>query len=145
MTTTEAPGQTNRVKTHLDQKYLDAVDSGGPLATFLGVFSIGLGLWELLSPRTVGVVTGVRYPGLVRAYGAREIAAGVGILGSERPAKWLWARVAGDAADLATIAAACVGASGRDRTKAAVAAAAVAGVTALDIACAMQHSRGSNG
>lgn len=140
--TATAPEQMNRVKTHLPQKYLDAeASSGGPLATFLGVFSLGLGLWEVLSPRTVGDATGVRMRGLLRGYGLREIAAGVGILTSRRPAPWLWARVAGDAVDLATLAAAYAAADEDDRPRAIAAAAAVAGVTALDIACALEHSR----
>lgn len=42
---------------------------------------------------------------LIRAYGVREIAKGVGILTSPNPTPWLWGRVAGDALDLATLAA----------------------------------------
>lgn len=114
--------------------------AGGPLTTFLGVFSIGLGLWEVLSPRSVAAATGVRFPGLLRAYGAREIGAGLGILTADRPAGWLWARVAGDVLDLATIAAAYYQAAAADRAKAVAAAAAVAGVTALDVIAATAHT-----
>jgi len=112
-----------------------------PLGTFLGLFSLGLGLWELVSPRSVANRTGVRYPGLLRAYGAREVAAGVGILASPSPAFWLWNRVAGDALDLATIAAAYQQGSADARQKAGVAAAAVLGVTVLDIVAALEHGR----
>jgi len=114
--------------------------SGGSLATFLGLFSIGLGLWETTAPQDVAERTGVRYPNLLRAYGLREMSAGVGILSSERPAFWLWSRVVGDVLDLATIAAAYDRSSGDDRRKNMEAAAAVFGVTILDLVCACEHS-----
>src|SRR5205085_6171972 len=50
----------------------------------LGWFSIGLGLAELVAPRTMAELTGVRSPGLLQLYGLREIACGVGILSSTR-------------------------------------------------------------
>lgn len=140
MTTAATVGHTNRVKTHLPPANDGA--SLEPLATFLGVFSIGLGLAELLTPRNVADATGVRSPGLLRAYGARELGAGVGILTADNPAKWLWARVAGDVMDLATLGAAYANGRGDDRRKALQAAAAVAGVTVLDLVAARQHSRG---
>jgi len=102
------------------------------LARGLGWFSIGLGLAELVAPRAMAELTGVRNPALLQTYGLREIATGIGILTSDRPAGWLWARVAGDAMDLATLAAA------EDGGRAAGAALAVAGVTALDVMCATQ-------
>lgn len=147
MTTTEAPTYQNRVKTSLPAEYQKFNEPGGasaePLATFLGLFSIGLGLWEAISPRSVAAATGVRYPGLLRAYGAREIGAGVGILTNRRPAGWLWARVAGDVLDLATIGAAYAEAgTDADRRKAVIAAAAVLGVTALDVVAATSHTAG---
>src|SRR3954471_18313965 len=67
------------------------------LARFLGWFSIGLGMAELLAPREMARLGGVRQEGLLQAYGLREIATGIGILSSPQPAGWLWARVAGDA------------------------------------------------
>jgi hypothetical protein len=82
--------------------------------------------------------TGVHQEGLLQAYGLREIACGIGILSSTRPSEWLWARVAGDALDLATLGADMVepGHDGHDRLLAS--AVAVAGVTALDVICATQ-------
>src|SRR3954463_14968532 len=77
---------------------------GNSLARFLGYFSIGLGLAEVLAPRAMARLTGVRQEGLLQAYGLREIASGVGILSCSRPTEWLWSRVAGDALDLATLA-----------------------------------------
>ena len=83
-----------------------------------------------------GDLTGVRSPALLQAYGLREIVCGVGILTSPRPAGWMWARVAGDAMDLATLGGAMLDADEKDRTAALIAGAAVAGVTALDTLCA---------
>ena len=54
MSTAVAPGLTNRVKTSLPPEYEEVGQSSEPLATFLGLFSIGLGLWELAAPRAVG-------------------------------------------------------------------------------------------
>lgn len=113
------------------------VDDGRMLATQIGVFSIGLGAFELLAPRRLTRFLGAEgSERLVQLYGAREIAKGVGILAQRRPdPAWLWARVAGDVLDLATLGSALVG--GRRRNVLA-AMAMVAGVTALDVLCANQ-------
>lgn len=107
------------------------------LARALGWFSIGLGLAEVLAPRAMADLTGVRQPKLLQAYGVREIICGLGILTSDQPAGWLAARVAGDALDLATTGAA-VTKGDQDGTRAVAATVAVAGVTALDMLCASQ-------
>ncbi|MDP8916694.1 MAG: hypothetical protein M3M95_05770 [Pseudomonadota bacterium] len=111
------------------------------LPYFLAAFSIGLGLAELLAPRSV--VNLARMNGglpTVRAFGAREIANGLAILAQPRKARWLWARVAGDGLDVATLAT-----SWRmnrpDRTRLGIALGAVAGITALDIYAAARLSR----
>lgn len=82
-----------------------------PFGRALGWFSIGLGLAEALAPKTMAKAIGAEgYEGVVCAFGLREIATGIGILSGERPAAgWLWARVGGDALDLAFLgmAAAC--------------------------------------
>jgi hypothetical protein len=116
-----------------------------PLATFLGLFSIGLGLAESLAPQRTADVTGVRSPSLLRAYGLREILSGLGILTNKRPAFWLWSRVAGDGLDLATLGAAYREANSGDRTKIIASAAAVLGVMALDVLCAAEHSGNHGG
>ena len=106
------------------------------LATGLGWFSIGLGLAELAAPGSLCRWLGMEgREGLIRAYGVREIAAGVGILTQEDPSPWLWGRVAGDALDLATLASALRDGNPR-QGNVGLALAAVAGVTALDILCA---------
>lgn len=130
-----------RVKTAISNGR-PAAAGGEPLASFLGLFSVGLGLWEMLDPHGVARRTGVPYPGLIRAFGLREFAAGVGILCNRRPAGWLAARVAGDGLDLATLAAAYYQGDEAARAKVLMAAAAVAGVTALDIVAAGEHAAG---
>jgi len=113
---------------------------GNSLARFLGYFSIGLGLAEVLAPRTMARLTGVHQEGLLQAYGVREIVCGVGILSSSRPTEWLWARVAGDALDLATLGGNLAESSGDRRERIVAATVAVAGVAALDFICASQLS-----
>jgi hypothetical protein len=116
--------------------------SGDGLAQFLGLFSIGLGLAELLLPRQMAELTGAPHSkALLQAYGLREITCGIGIIAEDRPAGWLWARVAGDALDLATLAAALPNADEERRTRLLASAAAVAGVTVLDVLCATQLSQ----
>ncbi|WP_046861898.1 hypothetical protein [Microvirga massiliensis] len=113
------------------------------LARGLGVFSIGLGLFELAASHSLTRALGMRgQESLVRAYGLREIATGIGILASRDPTPWIWGRVAGDALDLATLAGSLDGGN-RKRDNVGIAAAAVAGVTALDLYCAQALSRES--
>jgi hypothetical protein len=69
------------------------------------LFSIGLGVTELVAPGQLARFLGMEErTELIRAYGAREIMTGIGILSQEDPTPWLWGRVAGDAVDLATLA-----------------------------------------
>lgn len=106
------------------------------LANGLGWFSIGLGVAELVMPEQMEKVIGVRDRGkrrnVLRAYGAREIAAGLAILSQPRQPGWLWTRVAGDIVDLATLGSAMRTPDVR-RGRVAIATAAVAGVTVLDV------------
>jgi hypothetical protein len=111
---------------------------GNSLARFLGYFSIGLGLAEILYPRDVARLSGIRQQGLLQAFGVREIVCGIGILVSSRPTQWLWARVAGDALDLATAGGNFIEAGGDRRGRLLATVAALAGVTALDVLCAGQ-------
>ena len=109
--------------------------SGDGLAWALGWFSIGLGVAEVVAPRFMARATGLRgQEGLLRLYGMREIATGIGLLLAWNRKPWMWARVAGDAVDLATLSAA-------KRPNATAAMAAVAGVTALDIGTAASLHR----
>src|SRR5437868_6130847 len=77
------------------------------LATGMGWFSIGLGLAEVMAPAQVARLIGTKkHNTLMRLFGLREIAAGIGILTTPRPVGWMWARVAGDALDLSALASA---------------------------------------
>jgi hypothetical protein len=116
------------------------------LAQGLGWFSIGLGLVELLAARPMARALGMdNQEQLIRAYGMREIATGIGILTSspENRAPWIWGRVAGDALDVATLVAAGQPLHQAERTNWQLAMAAVLGVTAVDLACAGMLSAGT--
>lgn len=114
------------------------------LADGLGWFSIGLGLAEVTAPGTVAKLIGVPEDStsrsVLRAYGAREIASGIGILSSSQHPAWLWARVAGDALDLATLAA-VMRRDGVDGGKILSAIASVAGVMVADVEAARRLGR----
>ena len=111
------------------------------LARGLGWFSIGLGLAEVLAPHALARGLGMpARAGLLRAYGVREIGAGIGALTARDPTPWIQARAAGDALDLATLAAAYPG--NRRRGAVLLAVAAVLGATLLDAACADALARG---
>jgi uncharacterized membrane protein len=115
------------------------------IANGLGWFSIGLGLAEVLAPKAFANLIGSegRHTVLIRFMGLREITAGIGILTNRRPAHWVWARVAGDALDLACLGAA-FSSPKADHGKLKAATAAVIGVTALDVYNAQQLSRDNN-
>lgn len=113
-------------------------------ARLLGLFSLGLGAAELLFGRRMNRRLGLgQSPGLVRAFGAREVASGTVILAFPDMAAPVWVRVAGDVLDLAVL----VGAlrSGRRREAALLALVAVAGVTVVDVVTAsaltQRHNR----
>jgi hypothetical protein len=105
------------------------------LARSLGYFSIALGVAEMLAPRALCNAIGLKgLEPVIRVYGAREVATGVAILASHNPAPWIWARVAGDMADIATVATGIQ--DGRKREHAALTLAALAAVTMTDVICA---------
>ena len=111
------------------------------LARGLGWFSIGLGLTEVLAPRSVERFLGAKQRGvLMRLMGLREIAAGIGILAARQPAGWLWARVAGDVVDIASLSMAANSETAKP-ANIAFAGAAVLGITALDVCCAQEFSQ----
>lgn len=110
------------------------------LARGLGWFSIALGLGELLAPGTLKGQTGVPGPrGLLQSYGLREIATGAVILAARDPVPLVWARVAGDLLDIATIAPA-LHPENRHRGGAMGAMGFVLLATATDLAVALQGS-----
>jgi hypothetical protein len=103
-------------------------------ANGLGWFSIALGLTELVAAKPLAKALGMKSPALLRAYGVREIAAGVGLLTQAKKGPWVWARIAGDALDVATLGAA-LSSRNPKRGNAALAMAAVSPVVALDLIC----------
>lgn len=108
------------------------------LARGLGWFSIGLGLIEMVAPRQIARGLGLPgQQGLIRVYGLREFVSGLGILSGKNTGGWIWARVGGDALDLAVLGQALAQDNPR-RDAAMVATAAVAGVTLLDVVCGLQ-------
>ena len=117
-----------------------------PLTNFLGWFSIGLGLAEVVAPQAIARLIGVdeeEHTTLLRAYGLRELAAGVGILTRPKPTYWMWTRVVGDAIDLATLGRA-MRSDDTNKTKLTAATVAVLGVTALDILCSVSLTSEAN-
>ena len=115
------------------------------LATGLGWFSIGLGVAEIATPNLVANLIGVtddsKTRKVLRFYGARELAAGFGILSQSSPSGWLWARVAGDVVDISSLCKAMT-ADDNDVGKGIATAAALIGVTLADVYCAKQLSNG---
>ncbi|HJU24566.1 MAG TPA: SRPBCC family protein [Casimicrobiaceae bacterium] len=113
------------------------------LAQRLGWLSLSLGFAQIVAPRLVLRLLGGngRYANLVRLYGVRELLSGALIFAQgSRPERAMWSRVAGDAVDIATLAAA--GASPRmNKGGVAFATASVLGVAALDVYCARELGR----
>jgi hypothetical protein len=109
------------------------------MARNLGWFSLGLGALEIFAPERITRALGMEgQESLIRAYGFREVAAGVLSLSIEKRTG-LWSRVAGDGLDIATLMAGL-----RDdnpkKGNVAMALMMVGGITLLDIAAATQVS-----
>lgn len=121
---------------------------GEGLARALGWASVGLAVPQLLAPRHVLRLAGLRpasrTTSLVRLVGFREMGAAAGLLAKPTQGAWLWARVAGDFMDLALLRRALRSAGNR-RRRLAPATAAVVGITALDIAAGVRRTRATRG
>jgi uncharacterized membrane protein len=111
-----------------------AVDADS-YSKFLGWFSVGVGALGLLAPRVVAHAIGVQptpmWNGVLRFFGARELANGAGILANPRSKEWVGMRVGGDALDLATLGVALTQTKRPSRTLAATAF--VLGAAVLDL------------
>ena len=106
------------------------------LSRGLGWFSLGLGAAELFAGRSISRSLGLEHrTPLFRLFGLREILVGLGILTRPNSAALLWARVGGDALDLAALAAEGLHADNPRRHQVDLAMGVVAAVTALDILC----------
>jgi len=123
-----------------------AVPGPDRLAKGLGWFSIGLGLTQLIAPQLLTCTLGLRgREGIMRVFGARQIASGMLTLSSEKQAG-MTTRVVGDLIDLAALGAA-LGSQSRRRNNAGVALAMTAGLTLIDIAVrkALADTHGRSG
>jgi hypothetical protein len=138
---------TNMTRSEGDPKVLhtgpSSLSSSDRLARNLGWFSIGLGLAEIFAAEKITSALGMRgKENLIRAFGVREIGAGFMTLSVDKQVG-LASRIAGDALDIATLAAA-MHPGNRKRENVGVALAIVAGVTLLDIiatgATTVRHS-----
>ena len=109
------------------------------LARGLGWFSLGLGMTELLAPKFIAKISGIpeRRSGVIRLYGLREIASGIGIFTQKNPTEAMWSRVAGDVLDLTSLGLACTSPDAK-RGRITFASANLLAVTALDVIAARQ-------
>lgn len=102
------------------------------LAFGLGIFSIALGVAELVAAKRIaGALDAGDHQGLVRGFGAREILAGVNLIAAPAASANMWNRVAGDTMDLGALALAAKRSPSNKAVWGAIAF--VAGVTAIDI------------
>ena len=125
----------NSLASQRSQPRSDVTHDGAMLSRGLGWFSLALGAAELTAPHALARAMGIRddrkVSWILRAFGARELVAGLGILLQPRRPLPIWSRVAGDMLDLAALG---VGALTRTRRRARMigAFATVAGALALD-------------
>ena len=102
------------------------------LGLLLGGLTVGLGLVEVLRGKSLARRMGVpQYSGVVRAYGVRELATAGALFAAPTAAAPVWARVAGDVLDLATLGAASQ-VRGADKGTIRAAVAFVSGALLLD-------------
>lgn len=116
----------------IQRKGPSSLTSADKLARGLGWFSIGLGVVELVAPGRIARALGLEgREGLIRAYGARELASAIPTLSIDKPIG-LAARIAGDALDLGTLSTALHQGNPK-RDNAMIATALVIGITLLDL------------
>ena len=110
------------------------------VAKGLGVFSLGLGLVEMVAPGRMARGLGLPVsPAVVGLFGMREVGAGMAVLTRPDSPGPVWARVGGDVLDLAVLALARGGHRRHERAR--LATAAVLGVTLVDVLCAAALTR----
>lgn len=112
----------------------------------LGLFSIALGVAEVAATRRIARALGNDHRigrATLRAFGAREMLAGAGLLAAPAHSTLVWNRVAGDALDLAALGLAARSAPRHRAVWGAIAF--VAGATVIDalVARALDKSTGS--
>ena len=106
----------------------------------LGIFSLGLAAVELFGAKRIAKALDAEgHEGLIKAYGAREAAAGAALLQAPAHGARVWNRVLGDGLDIATLGAAL---RNSPRNKAVWASLGfVIGATALDVLVALGLDR----
>jgi hypothetical protein len=108
------------------------------LAKGLGVFSLGLGLAQIIMPdqvaRFIGIKPTPHVSSLMRGIGLRELSVVPGIFMRQRPVGWMRSRVMGDMMDL-TLLGSAINAKHVNRQRLLMTIAAVMGVTVLDALC----------
>jgi hypothetical protein len=111
----------------------------------IGLFSLGLGVAEMVAPGRIAKTFGLEgKENLLRAFGAREIASGIGTLSTD-PQPALWSRVAGDMLDMGTLAFGARSDNPDAKRNAMIGIAAVAGIAALDaFAATLMGKRGGD-
>jgi hypothetical protein len=114
------------------EKGPSSLSSSDRLARNLGWFSIGLGLVELFGAHRITRTLGLDgQETMVRAYGLREIGAGMMTLSVDKEVG-LASRIAGDGIDIVTLSSA-LHSDNAKRDNVAIALVIVAGVTLLDL------------
>lgn len=117
---------------------------GAQLSRGLGWFSLALGTAELAAPRmlarAIGIEADRRSSWILRAFGVRELAAGVAILLQPRRPWPVWSRVAGDVLDIATMATAAI-TRRTSGTRVAATLATLGGAVAIDTIAAQRVQR----
>lgn len=104
----------------------------------LGLFSIALGVVAVAAPRRMADKLGLEMDEqAMSAFGAREIAAGAGLLSPVKPGPWFWMRVGGDVMDIAGVARSVQKDNPR-RKMAWLALGAVAAIAVVDVIMATQ-------
>ncbi len=114
------------------------------MARGLGVFSVALGLPQVLAPayvnRLIGAPNTATSRTLMRLVGARELAVAIGLLTRFKPVRFLDARVAGDAMDLALLTTASRQKKS-NTTRLSAATASVVGVAIADVIANRKNRR----
>lgn len=116
----------------IERKGPSSLTGADRLARTLGWISIGLGVIQLVAPGKLARTLGLDgKEGLIRSYGARELASAVPTLSVDKQVG-LASRIGGDMLDLGTLASA-VHPDNPKRNNAAIATAIVVGITLLDL------------
>ncbi len=121
-----------------------AASKTAALVKGLGAASLGLGLSEILAPGKIAALAGVdetaRSRAVIRALGLRECGHGAALLAG--PDTLVWTRVAGDALDVAFLAAGVIRRGPGRRRRGIVTAAALTAIGGADLYAALRTTRG---